>query len=216
MPRKNKLIETAAVTLQAPDAPTGGAPSGGDEEVVKRQVAKHELLNSAGEIVENEEEATGIRYTLVANQQAFDFQSGMNPGERNTMLVIFGAKTLATNETSAARNNTKGSASPDEQIDSVRERFALLETGKWVDRTREGVGAKVDLDALTQAICQVVVAEGKMTQADVDGGYKAKVRAKVDEDKVFARKARSMPAVASAYAALVGRSTATVDDLMLS
>lgn len=215
MPRKNKLIETTAITLQAPDTPTTPT-TGGDEEVVKRQVAKHELLNSAGEIVENEEEATGIRYTLVANQQAFDFQSGMNPGERNTMLVIFGAKTLATNETSAARNNTKGSASPDEQIDSVRERFALLETGKWVDRTREGVGAKVDLDALTQAICQVVVAEGKMTQADVDGGYKAKVRAKVDEDKVFARKARSMPAVASAYAALVGRSTATVDDLMLS
>lgn len=211
---RKTLSLMSTVALQAPEG--GAAASGDDTEVVKRQVAKHELLNSAGEIVENEEEATGIRYTLVANQQAFDFQSGMTPGERNTMLVIFGAKTLATNETSAARNNTKGSASPDEQIDSVRERFALLETGKWVDRTREGVGAKVDLDALTQAICQVVVAEGKMTQEDVDGGYKAKVRAKVDEDKVFARKARSLPAVASAYAALVGRTTATVDDLMLS
>jgi hypothetical protein len=205
------LLSTTA--LQAPDAPTSPQESG-DTEVVKRQVAKHELLNAAGEVVEDEESATGIRYTLVANQQAFDFQSGLNPGERNTMLVIFGAKTLATNETSAARNNTKGSASPDEQIDAVRERFALLETGKWVDRTREGVGAKVDPDALAEAICRVIVAEGKMTQADVDAGYKAKVRAKIDDDKVYARKARTMPKVASEYSALVGRTTATTDDLM--
>jgi len=210
--RKN-LNLLSSVALQAPDAPTTSDTSS-DTEVVKRAVAKHELLNSTGEVVETEEEATGIRYTLLANSQAFDYQSGLTAGTRETMLCIFGAKTLATNETSAARNNTKGSASPDEQIDAVRERFAVLETGKWVDRTREGVGAKVDPDALAEAICSVLVAEGKMTDADIAAGYKARVRAKIEDDKVYARKARTMPAVASAYSALVGRTTATADDLM--
>jgi hypothetical protein len=210
MARKPKMIETSVVLQQAPET----ASPGGDTEVVKRKVANHELLNAAGEVTESEEEATGIRYTLLANNQSFDYQSGLEPGKAATMLAVFGAKTLATNETSAARNNSKGEASADEQIDAVRERFALLNDGKWVDRTREGVGAKVDLDALAEAICRVLIAEGKSTQADVDGGYKAKVRAKLDDDKTYARKARSYGPVANEYANLVGRTTATVDDLL--
>jgi hypothetical protein len=200
--------------MQAPDTPTSGSSDSKTEtENVKRAVAKHELLNAAGEVVEEEELATGIRYTLLANNQTFDFQSAMNPGERNTMLVIFGAKTLATNETSALRNSTKGEATPDEQIDAVRERFALLETGKWVDRTREGVGAKIDLDALANAICNVLVAQGKYTDEQVKTEKLAATRAKLDDDKAFARKSRQMPAVASEYAKLKGATAVTIDDL---
>jgi hypothetical protein len=210
MARKPKLIETSAVAQQAPETATESETV----EIVKQKRANHELLNAASEVVENEEDATGIRYTLLANNQSFDWQSGLEPGKAATMLAIFGAKTLATNETSAARQNVKGSASADEQIDAVRERFAIIADGKWVDRTREGVGAKVDLDALAEAICQVLITEGKSTQADVDGGYKAKVRAKLDDDKTYARKARSYGPVAAAYAALVGKTSATVDDLL--
>jgi hypothetical protein len=202
-----RKIPNLQVSLQAPEAATSG-----DTEVVKARVAKHELLSSTGEIVETEEEATGIRYTLVANNQSFDFQSGMKAGERNTMLVLFGAKTLATNESSAMRNSTKGEATPDEQIDAVRERFALLETGKWVDRTREGVGAKIDLDALANAMCNVMVAEGKYTEADVSGGKLAATRQRLEDDKPWARKARQHSSFAAEYAKLKGAAATTIDD----
>lgn len=200
-------------TMQAPEAQSGAAD--GDTETVKRAVAKHELLDASGNVVEEEEAATGIRYTLLANNQAFDFQSGMTPGERNTLLVIFGAKTLATNESSAMRNSTKGAATPDEQIDAVRERFALLETGKWVDRERGGVGAKIDLDALANAICTVMVAEGKYTNDQVQNEKLAAVRAKLDDDKAYARKARQYPPFAAEYAKIKGSAAVSTDDFAI-
>jgi hypothetical protein len=208
---KAKMIETAPAAMQAPDTPTSGTAEG-DTETVKRAVAKHELLDAIGAVVEEEELATGIRYTLLANNQSFDFQSKMNAGTRETMLCIFGAKTLATNETSALRNSTKGAATPDEQIDAVRERFALLETGKWVDRTREGVGAKIDLDALANAICNVMVADGKYTEDQVKSEKLAATRAKLDEDKAYARKARQHPPFAAEYARIKGASAVSTDD----
>lgn len=204
---------SAIVARQAPEA-----GSGSETEVVKRKVAQHDLIGADGSVLpedQGEETATGIRYTLLANGQSFDYQYGQSP-DMDRMLACFGAKTLATNETSAARNNSKGEASPDEQIAAVRERFALLSTGTWVDRTREGIGAKVDPDALAEAICQVMVAEGKYTQEEVEASYKAKVRQKISDDAVWARKSRTLPAVASAYATIKGRATATVDDLMLA
>jgi len=199
--------------LQVPQqAPEQSAADSGDTEVVKAKVAKHELLDATGAVVEEEELATGIRYTLIANNQSFDFQSGMPAGERNTMLVLFGAKTLATNESSAMRNSTKGSATPDEQIDAVRERFALLETGKWVDRTREGVGAKIDLDALANAICNVQIAEGRYTEEEVKTSKLAATREKLENDKAWARGARQVPKFAAEYAKLKGAATKSVDD----
>jgi hypothetical protein len=213
MAKKVKMIETAPAVMQAPEATSGSAE--GDTETVKRAVAKHELLDASGNLVENEEEATGIRYTLLANNQAFDFQSGMTPGERNTLLAIFGAKTLATNESSAMRNSTKGAASPDEQIDAVRERFALLETGKWVDRAREGIGAKIDLDALANAICTVMVAEGKWTNDQVQSEKLAAVRQKLDDDKTYARNARKHPPFAAEYARIKGAAQVSTDDFMV-
>lgn len=204
-------------TMAAPDD-SGSAPAG-DTEVVRKKVAQHELLDSAGAVTETEEAANGIRYTLLANNQSFDWQYGKSP-DADRMLAIFGAKTLATNETSQARNNTKGEASADEQIDAVRERFALLATGKWVDRTREGVGAKVDKDALAEAIVRVQIAAGAknkagevVTQALADAGHKAAVRAKLEDDANFVRTARQVPAVATEYSAIVGRATKSVDDL---
>lgn len=212
---KTRLLETAAVVMQMPEAASGGAASG-DTEVVKRKVAKHELLDQSGNLLpedQGEESAYGVRYTLLANGETFEYMYGKS-ADADRMLANFGAKTLATNETSAARNNTKGEASPDEQIAAVRERFALLQTGQWVDRTRDGVGAKVDLDALAEAICRVLVREGKLTQEQVDSGYKAGRRQKLDDDKLFARKVRTNAAVAAEYAAIVGRQTATTDDLL--
>jgi hypothetical protein len=216
MARKNKLIETAEVLSQAPDSGSGAAPDAVETETVeitKAKRANHELIDASGAVVETEEVATGIRYTLLANNQSFEYQTGLEPGKASTMLAIFGAKTLATNETSAARNNTKGAASPDEQMDAVRERFALLETGAWVDRTREGVGAKVDPDMLAEALTQVKEATGGFKAGDDAASYKGRVRQKIEDDKKWARGASKIPEVAAAYAKLAGRPIASLDDL---
>jgi hypothetical protein len=207
--RKIKLPEPV---MQAPEPQSSAAD--GDTETVKRAVAKHELLDANGAVVENEEEATGIRYTLLANGQSFDWQHGQNP-DADRMIAIFGAKTLATNESSAMRNSTKGAATPDEQIDAVRERFALILTGKWIDRTREGVGAKIDLDALANAICNVQVAEGKYTEEQVKTEKLAATRQKLEDDKSWARGARQVPKFAAEYAKIKGAATKSVDDFVV-
>lgn len=200
-----------AKTHQAPEtaAPAPTKPK-------RDQRAKHELLDSnfaVGGDDLSEEQAHGIRYTLLANGKTFDYQYGKS-GDADRMLALFGAKTLCTNETSAARNNTKGEASPDEQMAAVEERFALLSTGVWVDRTRDGgVGAKLDPDALAQAICDVLVAEGKLA-ADAVAATKADRLTRINGDSAWARKIRTYPAVATRYNEIVGRSTATIDDLM--
>lgn len=195
------------VTMQAPDT------AGGDTEVVKRKTAKHELLNAAGEVVEDEESADGIRYTLIAlPDQPFSYTFGKD-AQTDKFLAIFGAKTLATNESSAVRNNPKGEGSAQEQIDAVNERFALLATGKWVDRTREGVGAAVDKDVLAEAICQIKVESGQMTQEDVDARGKAACRQKLEDDKTFLAQARRVPEIAARYAQLKGKAAVTADAL---
>lgn len=199
--------------LQAPDAPAAGTSSNKAE---KSKRAEHELLDAQGNVVEDEEDANGIRYTLVAMpDRPFTYQFGAN-ATVDKFLAMFGAKTLCTNESSAVRNSPKGEGTAEEQIDAVGDRFALLSTGKWVDRTREGVGAKVDLDALANAIVNVMVSEGKLTQEQVTGGKLAEYRKKVDDDKVWARKARQHTPFAAEYARIKGStSTATTDDFAL-
>jgi len=238
--RKDQTSTVPAALVRNENAPaplsadaTAPAPAAtandGDTEPVKRKVAKHELLGADGSLLpedQGEESAHGMRYTLLANNQSHDYIFGRN-ADQDRMLAVFGAKTLATNETSQARNNPKGASGPDEQIEAVRDRFALLATGTWVDRSREGVGAKIDLDALREAICRVQIAAGAKTKSDgpwgpagtvitadvVDKGYGASVRQKLDDDKNFVKTARDVPAVATEYASIVGRQTKTVDDL---
>ena len=185
-------------------------------ETKKVKVANHELIDASKNVVDDEESAAGIRYTLLANGETFDWLSTEATPQELAMLAIFGAKTLATNETSQARNNPKGEASADEQIAAVRDRFALLRQTPpvWIDRTREGVGAKIDKDALAEAICRVMVKQGKKTQAEVDGGFKATTRQRLEDDKGYLTKARQVRDVSDEYAAIVGKPTVSVDDLL--
>lgn len=176
-------------------------------DVVKRAVAKHYLLDAAGAVVENEEEATGVRYHHIASGQTFDFQvPNATVGAPETMLAIFGAKTLATNEASAVRNGNKGG----DEVAAINDRFATILGGKWADRTREGV--KIDLDMLAEAVCRVMVESGQATDEQIASGIKAKVREKL-EDKAQVTFVNSVPGVKARYAELVGKTTRSVADL---
>lgn len=204
---KPKIIETAPAPQQAPETSTGSIKG------EKQKRAEHELLAADGAVVEDEENANGVRYTLLALPESpFTYQYGEN-ATVDKFLAILGAKTLATNESSAVRNNPKGAGTAEEQLDAVKERFALLATGTWVDRAREGVGAKVDKDKLAEAICLVMIGEGKATEEQINAGIKAARRQRLDDDKEYFRKVRQFPAVANKYAELMGRTTMSASDL---
>jgi hypothetical protein len=83
------------------------------------------------------------------------------------LMALFGAKTLATNESSQIRNakKNKGLDTSREQLDAVLARFKLVREGEWVDRTREG-GFRVDRPKLATAAVQVKIDAGKLPESD--------------------------------------------------
>jgi hypothetical protein len=178
--------------------------------VTRKAVAKHFLLDEHGAVTEDETLARGIRYHQISTGEAFDYM--ITPAAA-TMLAVFGAKTLATNEASQSRNNPKGAGSDSEQMEAIKNRFALLDQGEWVDRTREG-GATVDKDALAEAIILVMLADGRITEDQASGDAKDKVRKKLEDDEAYVKTVRQHPRVVAEYAKLKGRVVKTTDDLM--
>jgi hypothetical protein len=116
------------VTLSSMIARQSPGESGAAETVSgKKRQAKHELVDAQGNVLGDDADETaawGIRYSLLALPgKSFTYIYGQN-ADCDRMLANFGAKTLATNETSAARNSDKGEASAVEQLDAVVDRFA--------------------------------------------------------------------------------------------
>lgn len=173
----------------------------------KRQVAKHSLLGSDGSSVEDMEQATGIRYQDLDSGETFDYQLKAN-SDALRMLAAFGARTLATNEASAARQKDASGA---EQIAAIKERFALIDGGTWVDRTREG-GPRIDQDQLATAVLNVMIVAGKLTEEDRDA-KKAKLLETWAADPKKVTQAHSVTQVRDEYAKLTGKTARTVDDL---
>lgn len=174
-----------------------------------RKVAEHSYLDAAGNVVETEEEATGIRYHIVSTGETFDHQTGGKAGEPITMKAVFGCKTLATNEASAFKQKN---GHYDGAVESIAERFNMIDSGQFVDRSREGVGAKIDLDKLCEATCRIMVRDGAWTQEQVDTEKKAKLRGQL-EDKAVVARVRKTDGVMDEYQRLVGKPIATAADL---
>lgn len=194
--RKTNLMASVA---RAPETEGSGSTSVDTEtKTVKERVAKHELIDGDGKVVESEEEAKGIRYTHLASGQVYSLDVSKLPAEAMLMLANFGAKTLATNEASQARQ-----ADNPDQIGAIRDRFELISTGKWVDRT--GGERKIDLDIMAQAIVNVGGRAGKSYEI-------AAIRGKLD-DAAFVRQVRQVKDFTNEYATLQGKTLATVDDV---
>lgn len=187
----------------------------------KRTVAKHDLLgvdaNGQIVVVENEEQATGIRYHHLDSGKTFDYIiNGITAGTEAAMFAVFGAKTLATNEASAVRQKDETG----DQVGAIQDRFSLIATGKWVDRTREG--PKMNLDALAEAATQVLIETDNPAQpgtklldgndAAAVGAKKASLREKLEDPK-FVAQVRQVQGVAAKYAMLTGKASKTAADL---
>lgn len=175
------------------------------------RVAKHILLDAAGNEVEEFEQATGIRYVDLETQESFVSQSGLTAGSAAAMMWCFGARTLATNVASSVRNS-KESGGGGEQVLAIRERFSLIDSGVWVDRTREA-GVRWDPAKLCAAMVQVAIDGKKLKEKDRDDMY-AKLLQKVTDDEKFAASLRQVPGVESEYRKLTGKKVQSVDDIL--
>lgn len=179
-------------------APETGAGADTEEKIVKERIADHGYVGADGTTpVEDEEDAAGITYTLKASGEKFLVDVSKLPGSAQLMLAIFGAKTLATNEASQARQ--KGN----DQIAAIRERFDVISSGKWVDRA--GGGQKIDLDVMAQAVVNVGAKAGKSIEVSV-------IRTRLD-DATFLQMVKQNPAMVAEYGQLRGRQTKSVDDI---
>lgn len=182
-----------------------------DAKTEKRAVAKHQLLGADGAVVEDFEDAHGIRYIDLASGGTFDY----TPKSANAirMLAMFGARTLATNEASAARQKE---GSSQDQLDAIKDRFDYIEANNaWVDRTRE-VGARWDLPLLAKAAVNVAVADGKIPAGDAQkmAESEAKFLDLMTKDKTKVGVIRSVAGVEAEYKKLQGKTAKSADDLM--
>lgn len=178
----------------------------------RKAVAEHELLDASGNIMEDgdESQAHGVHYQLKAGGDPVQVMwSDLNENAQR-MFGLFGVKTLLTNISSQSRQ--AGRSSVDDQLADINARLALINTGIWVDRTREAF--KPDPDMLVEAFAQYAVSLGKVTQEQVDSGKKAEWRQKADDNADWAKNAYSIGQVREIYAKLAGKPVKSVDDLL--
>lgn len=181
-------------------------------ETKRKAVAEHELLDAAGNVMEDgdESQAHGVHYQLKAGGDPVQVMWNQLNADAQRMYGLFGVKTLLTNISSQSRQ--AGRSSVQEQIDDINARLALINSGTWVDRTREAF--KPDLDMLVEAFAQYAVSLGKVTQEQVDSGKKAEWRQRADDSADWVKNAYGIGQVREIYAKLAGKPVKSVDDLL--
>lgn len=149
----------------------------------------------------SQEAASGYRYTSEGGWN-FEYQvPGAAPGTVATMLALFGAKTLAINTASAARQAEV------DQKEALTARFTKeLYDGHWADE-RTGGGRAYDEDTIVQAV--VNASKGKADAEKV----RAKIAATTGGLQAYAKLAMTNKDVSSAYNKLKGKVEAKVDAL---
>lgn len=188
-----------------------GADESSDTVIERTKIAHRKWIDAAGNEVD-EDKAVAVQYEFLgrtkagivipADGKSYTYQLS-SPGTRTGMLEGFGALTLMGNITNTWMGD-KGDKAPTAH-DAITERFALLETGVWVDRTT-GVGARVDLDKLAEAIVNVATRKGK--SLDVSA-----IRAKLESDQEWRKAASANAEFKNEYSQLMGRAVKTVDEL---
>lgn len=171
----------------------------------KRKIAERDYLGPDGSVVDDEEEAAGVRYTQLASGKSIDILiPNASPGSVQTMLAAFGAKTWVGNLVSQFKGD----------LGAVQGRVSELADNNWPGRAPgEGPVSKINLDALAVAMALVAEETGKLKEGDSADEYKARARAKIDGDVALRRKMRAIPEVAAKYNELVGKEAGNVDTL---
>lgn len=143
--------------------------SNSTEKPTRETKAKYDWLDAAGNVVEDIESATGLKYTALGDNSVCAVQlPGAVAGDKLTMLALAGWKI-------EARNAARGvSATP------AQERWDAIETGNW------GVGGEgsrgprgIDIEVLIAAATPLVPAanlEKVIERLRTDVGYQKTIR----------------------------------------
>jgi hypothetical protein len=173
----------------------------------REQLANHGLLDSAGTATDDMEKAASATYSLIALPgESFTYTYGKSP-EGDRMLALFGAKTLATNESSQARQKLGKAGTESDQMAWVRERFELIANGTWVDKSREGVSRAWDKDILAGILVESAQAQGKTLDPVV-------IRARLDSDEALYKGCQQVPEYATEYRKRTNKVVKSVADIM--
>lgn len=176
------------------------------------KVKRHQWLDAAGNLVDDVEAATGIRYTTDEGA-TFDYQVGGEPGLPQTMLAVFGARTLATNTVSsfyeaagADKVRPRKNDAPVDDITGLHERFAALVSGDWGASTGGGKGGTgYNLEDLCSALQSVIEGAGapfdaaRVADALRNGG---RFKGADLDAKAYRKAVYNVAGVAEAYQAL--------------
>ncbi len=171
-------------------------------EPAKRKLADHAYVNAANAKVAIAE-GTGIQYKSLADAWEFGWQiPGASAGSPQTMVALFGARTLSINETSAARQNDQ------DQLAALNSRFGDLANGVWREHAEGAVrGPKFDKDIL--AVC-IVESLGDAAKGDAEY-YRAKLGTESDTEeqasaaRKYYAKIRTKTKIMAAYYTALGR-----------
>lgn len=151
-----------------------------------RKVADHAWLGPDGKEVDKITEATGYSYLSLKPEFTFDFQTGSEAGSPVTMCALFGAKTLAINTASGARQQGE------DQEAEIKDRFEKLAEGVWRESKGGGKrGPKYDREILAKAIVAVA---GDKAQGDA-----AHYQKRLEEEKGFVNKVVHKTAIMAKY-----------------
>lgn len=186
-----------------------------DSATAKKQIAEHSLLNAAGETADDfDDGAVASRYVDKASGLTVDWDYTKASEDAKRMLALFGWRTLATNEASKVRQREDGQDTPQDQVDAIKARTDLVESGVWVDRTREA-GPKYDIATLATAAVNVLVGDGRIAAGDNEAknATYAKFFEAMTQDAAKVTTVRQVKGVEDEYKRLKGKKTATMDDL---
>lgn len=182
----------------------------------KQQIAEHSLLNAAGETADDfDDGAVASRYVDKASGLTVDWDYTKASEDAKRMLALFGWRTVATNEASKVRQRDDGATdTPQDQVDAIKTRTDLIESGVWLDRTREA-GPKYDIATLATAAVNMLVGSGRLAAGDDDAknATYAKFFEAMTQDAAKITTVRQVKGVEDEYKRLKGKKTATMDDL---
>lgn len=159
------------------------------EETKTRKLADHGLIGADGAAVDEQEKATGVTYKDLATGQVATYQiPGAVAGSVQTMLAIFGAKTLATNTASANKQNDY----PVGNVEAINTRFAAIVDGDWGVERGGGGGVRIDIDLLVEALAVQFKREKQPFDPD-------KYRTKITEDEAYRKRVFGLDSVKAQY-----------------
>lgn len=167
------------------NAPAGTAAAAGaaGREKTKVRLAEHDWVNAQGDVVEDMEEATGIKYRSLGDEKAFVYQiPGAKAGDVLTMFAVFGARTKATNSALAAREKRKrDNEFKATDLEHVEALFGEIKEGQWgAPSESKPKGPKYDLDVLAAVIADSITAAGGAPDL-------AKIREKCGDSPAYVR-----------------------------